>query len=153
MPRSKGGDAGMKRMNIILSPHLDDAVLSLGGLLAREGADSIVASFFAGAPATALQQPWDTACGFINSDHAIRERIDENQKALAWLGTPRTHIRDYPYLDVEYRKVPDYEGTREQEIEAGIAEDIAALVEENHEASQIRVFAPGLEMHGDHTLV
>jgi LmbE family N-acetylglucosaminyl deacetylase len=140
----------MKSINIVLSPHHDDAVLSLGGLLAREGASSIVATFFAGAPATALRTAWDVDCGLTDSTEAFRIRAEENRRALGRLGLPEANIRDYAYLNEEYRTVAP---VGEQELETALTKDIAALVEENRRAALVRIFAPGLERHRDHALV
>jgi len=137
--------------NIILSPHFDDAVLSLGGLLTREGANSIVATFFAAAPITAQQKQWDKDCGFIDSDQAICERTKENHQALACVSVPRTQIRNYRYLDAQYRGACTPQD--EQNLEAAIAKDIAKLIDENRGAPPIKIFSPGLGWHGDHVLV
>ena len=138
-------------VNLILSPHFDDAVLSVGGLLAREGPNSVVASFFGGAPATPVLTEWDARAGFRDSSEATAARVLENQKALRFLGVAQKNIRNYCYLNRDYRGAPDL-GAGRDELQESLARSISELLDEYSE-SQVRVFAPGLAMHPDHELV
>jgi LmbE family N-acetylglucosaminyl deacetylase len=79
---------------VVVSPHLDDAALSLGGTLAsavRGGADARVVTVFAGDPASEGDAaPWDRGCGFPTAGEAARGRREEDRRACAALGcTPR----------------------------------------------------------------
>ena len=76
---------------LVISPHLDDAVLSCGALLlAHSGAT--VATLFAGSP-DAYSDPLnehDTDCGFHPGDDTMAVRRDEDVRAMRRLGaTPR----------------------------------------------------------------
>jgi LmbE family N-acetylglucosaminyl deacetylase len=140
-------------MNIILSPHFDDAVLSLGGLLAREGDDTLVATFFAGIPSKPLVRPWDTACGFTDSTEAMRARTAEDRDALHVFGISDDRVRNYRHLDSWYRfsdKRSAVEAS-EPELKDAIKTEIDALISECPVAP--KVFVPGFEIHVDHKLV
>lgn len=87
---------------LIVSPHLDDAVLSCGALLAgRPGA--VVCTVFAAAPRAAMQTEWDSQSGFSDSSVAIRARIREDEQALAVLGAVPVHL---PFCDAQYHESP-----------------------------------------------
>jgi LmbE family N-acetylglucosaminyl deacetylase len=72
---------------LVISPHLDDAVLSCGALLlAHPGA--VVATLFASSP-VAYTDPLnehDTDCGFAPGDDTMAVRRDEDVRALAAVG-------------------------------------------------------------------
>ena len=70
---------------LVLSPHLDDAVLSCGRLVAHYRG-SVVATLFAGSPLPALVKDWDHNCGFADSDTAVASRRSEDRLALGSLG-------------------------------------------------------------------
>jgi LmbE family N-acetylglucosaminyl deacetylase len=76
---------------LVISPHLDDVVLSCGALLlAHPGA--VVATLFAASP-PAYTDPLnehDAACGFLPGDDTMAARRVEDRRALAAVGaTPR----------------------------------------------------------------
>lgn len=142
--------------NIILSPHFDDAVLSLGGLLAQEGADSVVATFFGGLPPQTMLTKWDITCGFKDSTDAVRGRTLEDRESLNFLGVANDRIRTYKHLDSTYR-LPNHRKKdpypNESELEAAIAKDIVSLIREFE--GPLKVFVPGFEVyaHIDHRIV
>jgi LmbE family N-acetylglucosaminyl deacetylase len=76
---------------LVVSPHLDDAVMSCGALmLAHPGAT--VATLFAASPATYTDplNEHDTDCGFVAGQDTMAVRRDEDVRALAAVGaTPR----------------------------------------------------------------
>jgi len=76
---------------LVLSPHLDDAIMSCGAfLLAHPGAT--VATLFAASPATysVPLNEHDLACGFEPGDDSMAVRRAEDARALAVVGaTPR----------------------------------------------------------------
>ena len=85
----------------ILSPHLDDAVLSCWHLLARPGA-LVVINVFTGAPASAEAPAWwDRLTGATDSGQRARERVEEDRRALALAG--RTPV-NLGFLDEQYRE-------------------------------------------------
>jgi LmbE family N-acetylglucosaminyl deacetylase len=72
---------------LVISPHLDDAVVSCGALmLAHPGAT--VATLFAATPATYTDplNEHDTDCGFAPGDDTMALRRDEDVRALAAVG-------------------------------------------------------------------
>lgn len=88
---------------VILSPHLDDAVFSCGGLLTSRPGGTVV-TVFAGLPAAeAGPTDWDARCGFASGAVAMQARRDEDARALAMLdATP--HWLDF--LDAQYGQSP-----------------------------------------------
>src|ERR1700722_18211357 len=105
------------RPNLILSPHFDDAVLSLGGLIAKAPERAIVVTVFAGAPVEDVRGGWDRWSGFATGAAAVRARSQENAAALALLGVPRSQIHDLGHLDYQYRPT----GTAPGDLRSAIA--------------------------------
>src|SRR6476661_3045292 len=72
---------------LLLSPHLDDAVISCGAfLLAHPG--TTVVTLFAASP-TAYSDPLnehDQTCGFVPGDDTMAVRRAEDERALAAVG-------------------------------------------------------------------
>ncbi len=77
----------MRVDTLIVSPHLDDAVMSCGELIASSR--SMVVTVFAGEPPEAAHTEWDARCGLQNSSAAIRTRRAEDREAVARLGRHR----------------------------------------------------------------
>jgi LmbE family N-acetylglucosaminyl deacetylase len=122
----------------ILSPHLDDAVLSCWHLLARPG-EVLVINVFTGAPAGAGTPAWwDRLTGANDSGQRVRERVEEDRQALARAG--RTPI-NLGFLDEQYREA--------DQPSPSVAERIRAeLLPGAH------IYAPAaLGGHPDHALV
>ncbi|HEY1689374.1 MAG TPA: PIG-L family deacetylase [Solirubrobacteraceae bacterium] len=75
---------------LVISPHLDDAALSLGATIAhasRLGSDVTALTVFGGDPASlAPAAGWDRACGFATAGEAARERRLEDERACALMG-------------------------------------------------------------------
>jgi hypothetical protein len=72
---------------LIVSPHLDDAVLSCAALLDR-GEPAEVLTVFGGFPTPARQTRQDLAAGFLDSDEAMVTRHAEARNAF--IDTPHT---------------------------------------------------------------
>jgi LmbE family N-acetylglucosaminyl deacetylase len=74
----------------VVSPHVDDATLSLGAAIARtaqRGADVSVVTVLGNDPdSTAPAGPWDAGCGFRTVGEAARARQEEDRHACAVLG-------------------------------------------------------------------
>lgn len=102
---------------LILSPHLDDAVLSAGQYLAGRP-DAVVMTLFAGTPqAETVTTAYDQQCGFGTAVEAMASRMDEDKLALAVLGCTDRHM---PFPDHQYgekRKFKDIVASIEQAIE------------------------------------
>lgn len=141
----------MERYNIILSPHFDDAVLSLGGLLAKEGAISTVITFFAGKPDTLHITPWDLSSGFLNSNQAHKARVEENSQALEFLGVPQEQIVNLGHLDQQYRS-SIFRRSSEGELQEVLLRGLLSFLEGCGQR-ELNLYAPGLELHQDHRLI
>lgn len=88
----------------VVSPHLDDAVLSCGNLLAQCEDSSVLTVFSAHPPAYIGVTAYDASCGFSSSTHAMRCRLQEDDSALAILGAA-AHRLDA--LDSQYGPLPE----------------------------------------------
>lgn len=84
-------------MNVIVSPHLDDAVLSLGQFMAL--GPTTVVTVFAGA--TDGLSDYDESCGFISSREAMTARRAEDLTACSILAATPTHL---DFLDQQYKQ-------------------------------------------------
>ncbi len=99
--KGRRASLGQHRGDVLLvSPHLDDAVLSCEAWISRENALDIL-TVFCGRPVPPVESPWDLEAGFANSDVALESRLAEDDAAFA--GTPhrRQHLDllDQQYLD------------------------------------------------------
>lgn len=127
-------------VNVVISPHLDDAVLSLGQHLAAE--PHAVATVFAGVPRTARVTPYDASCGWNTSVAAVNGRRAEDANALSLLGAMPIH---YNFLDNQYG------GTL-----ADVIEEWASYILSMRRAfspEEPRVFVPVGVGHPDHRMV
>jgi len=104
---------------LLVSPHLDDAVLSCAALIERAEPVDIV-TLFAGAPDPPRQGWWDAECGFASSAEAVAARRREEETAFAGIAHPRR------YLDLlEIQHVDRRTGADENAI-AGVVRDWVA---------------------------
>ncbi len=122
----------------ILSPHLDDAVLSCWHLLVGPG-DVTVINVFAGVPAsTSPLGAWDQLTGARNSEQRVRERIEEDRVALALAGRKPVNLG---FLDEQYRDT--------DQLLAPLVAQIGARL-----GCGTHLYAPAaFEGHPDHALV
>ncbi len=92
---------------MVLSPHLDDGVLSCGYLLARNPGAQVV-TVFAGAPNMRKGTEWDTACGFAPGADVVSMRRHEDEVALNILGATPVWLDflDAQYLDTDSGIMP-----------------------------------------------
>ena len=80
-PEAGAGD----RRRIVISPHLDDAVLGCGQWLAGHPGTTVI-TLFAGMPDDGGQSTdWDRRCGFASAEDAMTARWEEDCQALALL--------------------------------------------------------------------
>lgn len=123
---------------VILSPHLDDAILSCWHLLAEPG-DVRVINVFDGAPPAGTPPPWwDSVTGATDARERLLERRREDRKALAGIGRSADGLG---LLDAQYRG-------REP-----APSSLAQLLRPRLEPGDT-VFAPAaIGGHGDHELV
>ena len=88
----------------ILSPHLDDAVLSCWHLLAGPGEVAVI-NVFAGIPPTGVPAGWwDRMTGHADAQAVVRARRDEDRAALALAQREAVNL---DFLDRQYRPGPD----------------------------------------------
>ncbi|MFI6638654.1 PIG-L deacetylase family protein [Streptomyces sp. NPDC050504] len=81
---------------VVLSPHFDDAALSLAGLLPELPGPVTVVTVFGGAPdADAPVSWWDRTCGFSTAAEAYRTRLAEDAAACALMGAEQI-VLDHP---------------------------------------------------------
>lgn len=92
---------------LVLSPHLDDGVLSLGAFIATSveaGAEVRILTIFGGDPESKVAAGrWDGRAGFASAADATEKRRAEDHKACAVLGA---HHEWLPYLDKDYGPPP-----------------------------------------------
>jgi LmbE family N-acetylglucosaminyl deacetylase len=154
----------VRSRTIFLSPHLDDAALSCGGLIcsrALSGMPALVVTIFAGLPplsalsplAAELHERWGI------SANPVAARREEDWTAMRVLGADCLHLG---YLDAIYRADADsflYTADdelfgpprpSEADLVARIVSDLASL----HVAEVTTLFAPlAAGNHVDHQLV
>jgi LmbE family N-acetylglucosaminyl deacetylase len=124
-------------MTTVLSPHLDDAVLSCWHIL--EGLeDAVVVNVFTASPPPGTAVPkWDRLTGARDPVERMDERRAEDRRALERVGCDAIHL---DLLDVQYRE--DAQPTE------GLADRLAGLLEPG------TIHAPAaLGGHPDHVAV
>jgi LmbE family N-acetylglucosaminyl deacetylase len=148
---------------IYLSPHLDDAVLSAGGLIfeqTRSGIPVEIWTFMCGYPpdgdfspfAELLHKLW----GFSSAEETVRERREEDRRAAAVVGAQVTH---FDFLDCIYRRGASGEWLysdisfpphpEDADIPNRIAETISARLQPD----DVLVCQLAVGSHVDHVLV
>jgi LmbE family N-acetylglucosaminyl deacetylase len=124
--------------DVVLSPHLDDAVLSCWRALDRPEPATVVNVFSGAPPAGAPVGWWDRITGATDSAARMRERGAEDGEALTLAGA---RARDLRLLDHQYRSTS-----------IGAA-DLAAALEHALDADAV-VHAPAaIDGHPDHVVV
>ena len=136
------------RLSIILSPHFDDAALSLGGFIATAPERVVIVTVFAGSPAEGVAGRWDRGSGFTTGSQAMHVRARENQAALAALGVPSSGILDLDFLDQQYRRKDEAAITG---LQTAIAETVRRIA--GCHGGAVDVFSPISPWHPDHRLV
>jgi LmbE family N-acetylglucosaminyl deacetylase len=120
---------------LFVSPHLDDAVLACGEVIAS-AQRPVVATVFAGRPASGSLTEWDRAAGFVPGDDVIGARREEDREALAALGGATVWL---DFLDDQYGAA--------REPPAALS---AALEHVVRERACGAVFVPAGLFHRDH---
>jgi LmbE family N-acetylglucosaminyl deacetylase len=83
---------------LLLSPHLDDAVLNCWTVLTSDG-DLRIVNVFAGTPRPGFVSEWDARCGANSSAEHMRRRVAEDHEVLGRLGHRPANL---PFLDIQY---------------------------------------------------
>lgn len=87
---------------VVVSPHLDDAVLSAWSVLKREGPVQVV-NVFSGIPRRGLVTRYDRLVGAKESAALFEERVEEDREALALAGRAPCGLG---FLERQYRDGP-----------------------------------------------
>ena len=123
---------------VVVSPHLDDAVLSCWSIVAGD-VDVAVVTVFTGAPDDpTLVTDWDRDTG-LTSQERMAGRIEENRAALALAGRTPT---DLGFLDSQYGACS---------FDAWVMAECLRAAELVYLPAAIAV--PGGRVHRDHVLV
>jgi LmbE family N-acetylglucosaminyl deacetylase len=122
---------------VVLSPHLDDAVLSAWAAL-TDARDVAVVNVFAGLPAPGPPKRCDLLVRAGDSRALVEARRAEDRQALATAGRAPLNL---DFLDEQYRSLdPD-----RAELEAALAERVPRAA---------ALYAPaGIRRHRDHEIV
>jgi LmbE family N-acetylglucosaminyl deacetylase len=123
---------------VVISPHSDDGVLSLGAAMAswvREGRHVELLTVLALDPAsTSPTTGWDLRAGFATEGEAARARRDEDRAACALLGVEPSWL---PFGSVDFDRHGD---------DRAVGDSVAAAV-----ATADTVLVPGFPLtHPDH---
>lgn len=148
---------------IYFSPHLDDTILSAGGLIyeqTKAGTPVEIWTFMAGFPkddelsdyAKATLLTW----GMTSGEHSIRVRREEDRKAAAMLGAKAVH---FDFLDcifrrsrngeILYRDVYEPHHEAEADLPAQVAQTMIAWLK----PKDIIICQLGVGKHVDHLIV
>jgi LmbE family N-acetylglucosaminyl deacetylase len=109
---------------IVVSPHLDDGVLSCGMLLAVRPGATLVTVFCGTPPDTSTITEWDRKAGFANAGAAMAARCTEDRMAADILQIRPLHL---PFLDSQYGGDADAKTLR-QALKKLLDNEIAATV-------------------------
>lgn len=111
------------RKIVVVSPHMDDAVLGAGHLLATHPGCTVV-TVFAGAPSEYPTEPtpWDASGGFAPGDDVVAARRREDRQALGLL---RANPEWLDFVDHQY--LAKDERPSAAEIADALEQSIAAI--------------------------
>ena len=148
---------------IYLSPHLDDAVLSAGGLIydqTHSGIPVEIWTFMCGyAPEEAVSpfaQMLHSMWGFSSAEETTRGRREEDKNAAAMVGASVLH---FDFLDCIYRRGPDGEWLYSDVFlpphpeDAAIPAQIAETISSRLRPDDMLVCQLSVGSHVDHVLV
>lgn len=134
--------------NLVLSPHFDDAVFSIGGLIATEPEQTTVVTVFAGVPIGGTAGRWDRRSGFATAEEAMASRAAENHDALAHLGVASRGVRNLDFLDGQYRGDADAGNTDLRALIGAVIRELATEL-----GGEVDLLAPASAWHPDHGVV
>jgi LmbE family N-acetylglucosaminyl deacetylase len=149
---------------IYLSPHLDDAALSAGGLIyeqTRSGLPVELWTFMCGDPHltefSPLAQILHAQWGFANAEETVRERRIEDNQAAEILGAKAIH---FDFLDCIYRRGKDGEWLYQEQIfipphegDSNLPSQIASTIMPRLQPDDVLVCQLSVGSHVDHVLV
>jgi LmbE family N-acetylglucosaminyl deacetylase len=119
-------DRGRPWDTVVISPHFDDAALSLAGLLIRGAVGrTAVVTVHGGAPGgEGAASWWDSACGFSSPAEAYAWRLAEDARSCELLGAEQVPL---PHADGPYRVKGELLSALEEFID-GLPETTRVLV-------------------------
>jgi len=148
---------------IYLSPHLDDAVLSAGGLIYEQTGSGIpveIWTFMAGTPTDTEFSPFailqHEQWGFASAEEAVQSRREEDRQAAQIVGASVQH---FDFLDCIYRRAgngewPYYDiNLPPQEMDADLPSRIAEAISKRLTREDVLVCQLSVGSHVDHVLV
>ena len=148
---------------IYLSPHLDDAVLSAGGLIyeqAQSGLPVEIWTFMCGFAPEQDVSPFaellHTQWGFSSAEETTRKRREEDRKAASILGARVMH---FDFLDCIYRRGPAGQWLYSEVFvppraeDAAIPAQIAKTISAHIRPDDVLVCQLSVGSHVDHVLV
>jgi LmbE family N-acetylglucosaminyl deacetylase len=148
---------------IYLSPHLDDAVLSAGGLIydqAQSGTPVEIWTLMCGYPPegefSQFAQLQHYMWGFPSAEAAVKARREEDRRAAGILGARPVH---FDFLDCIYRRGSDGEwlysdiSVPAHEEDAVLPDQIARAIQDRLQPEDTVVCQLAIGSHVDHVLV
>jgi LmbE family N-acetylglucosaminyl deacetylase len=90
---------------LVLSPHLDDAILDCWSVLTQPGRLNVV-NLFAGVPPAGRTTHWDRIVGATDSAELMRSRIEEDRAALAHAARTPVNLDFLEHQQREDRRPP-----------------------------------------------
>ena len=128
------GDAGDRV--VVVSPHLDDAVLSAWRVLAGRRGVEVLTCFAGYPPQDAAMGSWEVATGGLQGRAAVAARRHEDRAALALSDSGVTHL-DLP--DAQYRR-----------DDTGVVDNLAELLGPRLRGREEVWLPAGIGGHVDH---
>lgn len=148
---------------IYFSPHLDDAVLSAGGLIfeqTRSGIPVEIWTFMCGYPPPGEVSPFaellHAQWGFSSAEETTRSRREEDRNAAAVIGAQVVH---FDFLDCIYRRAANGEWLYSEiaipprEEDRQIPQQIADAITSRLQPDDVLVAQLSVGSHVDHVLV
>ncbi|MGN6695058.1 MAG: PIG-L deacetylase family protein [Aquihabitans sp.] len=124
---------------VVLSPHLDDAVISAWSVLQSAPPTEVqVVEVFAGIPQEGATGPYDPIFGATDSAALVRQRRAEDIEALRAVSLTPVHL---PHLDDQYRSKP---------VDPG---ELAWSIDDAVPTASVLVAPAGIGRHPDHVAV
>ena len=148
---------------IYLSPHLDDAVLSAGGLIyeqSKSGLPVEIWTFMCGYPSeneySPIAQRIHASWEFASADEAVRQRRAEDKNAAEIVGATTLH---FDFLDCIYRRGLNGEwlyseiAVSPHEEDAGLPSQIAEAISNRILPDDVLICQLSVGSHVDHVIV
>jgi len=148
---------------IYLSPHLDDAILSAGGLIYEQtnsGNAVEIWTFMCGVPAdleySAFAQKLHGQWGFASAEEAVLARREEDKKAAAVVGASCVQ---FDFLDCIYRRASNGEWPYHKinlpphEMDRDLPRQIANVILPRLQPDDVLICQLSVGSHIDHVLV